>query len=256
MKYAAIAASAPFANQMHRSRKRPFPHPSDMATLRPQLPPELIMTGRLAPIYSAAWRAAIVLLTVQISVDSTLRYITNSQPGPEPVVANAFATPFLVLHVIGAMTALLVGPLQFVRAVRTRWPAFHRMTGRIYILGCAIGAPTGFILAWGTTAGPVAAIGFAIPAVLWPAFTWLGLRAAVERRVDDHRDWMLRSYALIASAITLRLMLPAALMAGYEFFPAYRVISWLTWTTNLALCEYFIRRNRASVTGRARFATV
>ena len=214
------------------------------------------MTGRLAPIYSAAWRAAIVLLTVQISIDSTLRYITASQPAPDPILANAFATPFLVLHVVGAMIALIVGPLQFVRAIRTRWPAFHRMTGRIYVLGCAIGAPTGLVLALGTTAGPIAAIGFAIPAVLWPVFTWFGLRAAIDRRLDDHRDWMLRSYALIASGITLRLMLPAALMAGYEFFPAYRVISWLTWTTNLTLCEYFIRRNRTWTAARARLASV
>ena len=213
------------------------------------------MTGRLAPIYTAAWRAALVLLTVQISIDSTLRYITNSQPAPDPIVANAFATPFLFLHVIGAMIALLVGPFQFVSAIRTRWPAFHRMTGRIYILACAIGAPTGFVLALGTTAGPVAAIGFAIPAVLWPAFTWLGLRAVIDRRIDDHREWMLRSYALIASGITLRLMLPSALMMGYEFYPAYRVISWLTWTTNLALCEYFIRRRRATTTVHATFAS-
>ncbi len=212
------------------------------------------MTASLAPIYSVAWRAAVVLLTVQISIDSTLRYITASQPAPDPILANAFATPFLVLHVVGAMIALVAGPLQFVRAIRTRWPAFHRMTGRIYILGCAIGAPTGLVLALGTTAGPVAATGFAIPSILWPAFTWLGLRAVLEGRVDDHREWMLRSYALIASGITLRLMLPAAMMAGYEFYPAYRVISWLTWTANLGLCEYFIRRNRASATGATRFA--
>lgn len=214
------------------------------------------MTGRLAQIYAAAWRSAVVILTVQISIDSALRYITNSQPAPDPIVANAFANPFLVLHVIGAITALLVGPLQFVRAIRTRWPAFHRMAGRIYILACAIGAPTGFVLAMGTTAGPVAAVGFAILAVLWPAFTWLGLRAALDWRLDDHRDWMLRSYALVASAITLRLMLPSALMMGYDFYPAYRVISWLTWTTNLALCEYFIRRRRASGTAHAMLAPV
>lgn len=212
------------------------------------------MTGKLAPIYSAAWRAAVVLLTVQVAIDATLRYLARTQPAPEPILANAFATPFLVLHVIGAMTALLVGPLQFVGAIRSRWPAFHRMTGRIYILGCAIGAPTGLVLALGTSAGPVAAIGFTIPAILWPAFTWLGLRAAIEGRLVDHREWMLRSYALIASGLTLRLMLPAALMSGYDFYPAYRVISWLTWTTNLALCEYVIRRRRPSITARAMFA--
>ena len=212
------------------------------------------MPPPLPTIYSAAWRAAIVLFTLQISFNSTLRYITHSQEVPEPILANSYATPFLVLHVVGAMVSFLVGPLQFVRLIRERWPAFHRMTGRVYVLGCVIGAPTGFVLALGTSAGPISGAGFALAALLWPLFTWLGLRAVFERRYDDHRDWMLRSYAVLAGAITLRLMLPAALMAGYEFYPAYRIISWLTWGTNLALCEYAIRRRRAAPARRATVA--
>jgi uncharacterized membrane protein len=214
------------------------------------------MTRTLPRIYWAAWWAAIVLLTVQISTESTLRYITGSQPAPEPIVANAFGTPFLVLHVIGAMTAFLVGPLQFMPAIRRRWPAFHRATGRIYVLGCALGAPTGFILALGTSAGPIAGVPFAVSAVFWSVFTWLGLRAVLEGRVDEHREWMLRGYAVLAGAITLRLMLPAALMSGYEFYPAYRVISWLNWSVNLALVELWIRRKRSLAGVRSDLAAV
>ncbi len=213
------------------------------------------MTPSPATIYSAAWRAAVVLLSIEISIVSALRYVTGSEPAPEPILGNAFASPFLVLHVVSSIMALLVGPLQFVRLVRERWPAFHRATGRLYVLSCAVGAPTGFVLALGTTAGPIAGAAFAMSALLWPLFTWLGVRAAVERRFDDHRDWMLRAYAILAGAITLRLMLPAALMSGYDFYPAYRLISWLGWSTNLAICEYWIRRNRASAAKPARFAT-
>ncbi|HWT11723.1 MAG TPA: DUF2306 domain-containing protein [Allosphingosinicella sp.] len=199
-----------------------------------------------SPIYSIAWRSAVMLLTVEIATVSALRYFTGSEAPPPPIVANAFAQPFLVVHVAGGVIALLVGPLQFVRRIRARRPALHRAAGLAYILACAIGAPAGFILALGTTAGPVAAVGFAIPAALWPVFTWLGYRAAVERRFADHREWMLRSYALTATAITLRLMLPAAAFLGLEFLPAYRVIAWLGWIVNLALFEYYIRRSRAS----------
>jgi uncharacterized membrane protein len=152
------------------------------------------------------------------------------------------------------VTALLVGPLQFLRQVRSRWPAFHRVTGRIYVFACAIGAPAGLMLALGTTAGPIAALGFAIPALLWPLFTWLGYRAAVERRIEAHREWMLRSYALTATAITLRLMIPASAFLELEFVAAYRVISWLGWITNLALFEYYIRRNRGSTRTSTRLA--
>jgi uncharacterized membrane protein len=208
----------------------------------------------LAPIYSTAWRAIVVLLSVEIAIVSVLRYFTSIAPPPEPVVANAFANPFLILHVIAGVIALLVAPVQFVRRIRTRWPAFHRATGRIYVAACAVAAPTGFMLAVGTTAGPVAAVGFAIPAMLLAVFTWLAWRAAVERRFGDHREWMLRSYAVTATAITLRLMLPASALLEIGFFTAYPIIAWLSWSTNLLLFEYVIRRGRASTTSYPKLA--
>lgn len=198
----------------------------------------------LSSFYPVAWRALVALLTVEIAIVSALRYFAGLEPPPPPIAANAFARPFLVLHVAGGVAALLAGPLQFVRRIRARRPAFHRAAGRIYCLGCAIGAPAGLVLALGTTSGPVAGAGFGVQALLWALFTWLGYRAAVERRFADHREWMLRSFALTAAAITLRLMLPAALFAGLDFAPAYRVIAWLAWTVNLAAVEYHIRRSR------------
>jgi uncharacterized membrane protein len=202
------------------------------------------MIRRLAPLYSTAWRTIVVLLSVEIAIVSVLRYFTSLAEPPEPIVANAFATPFLPIHVAASVVALLLGPLQFVRRVRTRRPGFHRATGRLYVIGCAIGAPTGVVLALGSTAGPMVNVGFAIPGVLCAVFTWLGWRAAVERRFDDHRDWMLRSYGMIAAAITLRLLIPAAAFLEIDFLAAYRVNSWTAWIINLLVIEYAIRRQR------------
>lgn len=204
-----------------------------------------------SPIHSTAWRAVVALLTIEIAIVSALRYFVGSEAPPPPIVANAFAQPWLVVHVAGGMAALLAGPLQFVRRIRTRWPAFHRASGRIYVTGCAIGAPAGLVLALGATAGPVAGAGFATQAVLWAGFTWLGYRAAVERRFGAHREWMLRSYACTAAAITLRLMIPAAFLLELEFVAAYRVIAWACWGVNLALVELHIRRSRGSGLGSA-----
>lgn len=213
------------------------------------------MNQRLAPTFSAAWRAAVVLLTIEIVIVSLLRYLTDGLPPPPPVVANAYADPFLIVHVLSGVIAFVVGPLQFVRRTRERRPALHRATGYVYVAACAVAAPAGFMLALGTTAGPVAGTGFAIPAVLLPFFTWLAVRAAVERRFEEHRDWMLRSYAVIATAITLRLMLPASAALGFDFFTAYPVIAWLSWLTNLVLVEHVIRRRRASTAPFGTLAT-
>ncbi len=203
------------------------------------------MIRKLVPIWSAAWRALLMFFAIEIAIVSLMRYVTGGDTPPPPIAANAFAWPFLAIHTVSAGTALLLGPLQFVRRLRTRWPAFHRATGKTWLLACAIAAPSGFVLALGTSAGPIAGAGFALCAVLLAVFSWRGWRAAIERRFDDHRAWMLRSWALIAAAITLRLMLPfSGLVLGLGFYTAYPVIAWLSWLTNLALVETHIRRTR------------
>lgn len=207
----------------------------------------MLVDQRLARILSAICWVAVLLLIAQILATSWFRYLANSEAPPPPIVANAFADPFLLVHVVTGMIALLLGPLQFLRAIRARLPAVHRATGRLYVASCAVAAPTGFMLALGTTAGPVAGAGFAMQALLWLLVTILGLRAAVERRFAEHREWMLRSYALTAAAITLRVMLPASFVLGFQFLPAYQAIAWLSWTTNLVLVEYYIRRKRVSI---------
>jgi uncharacterized membrane protein len=213
------------------------------------------MTRKLVPIYAIAWRAMIFVLSVEIAVVSVLRYFTDLEPPPAPIVANAFADPFLAVHVAGGVVALLVGPLQFVRPIRARWPAFHRASGRLYVAACAIGAPTGFVLALGSVAGPAVNVGFAIPAVLCALFTWLGWKAAVERRFADHSAWMLRSYAVIAAALTLRLLIPASAFLDLDFFEAYRVNAWLAWIINLLLVELMIRRLSRRTAGSTPRAT-
>jgi len=207
-------------------------------------------------LWSAAWRTLLVFFAIEIAVVSLMRYVIGGDSPPPPIAANAFAWPFLAIHTISGVIALLIGPLQFVRRIRTRWPAFHRTTGKLYVLASLIAAPSGFVLALGTSAGPIAGTGFALSAVLLGLFTWRGWRAAVERRFEAHRAWMLRSWAMIAAAITLRLMLPfSGLVLGLPFYPAYRVIAWLAWLTNLALVEYWIRRSRAPAPGYVRLVT-
>lgn len=203
------------------------------------------MASTSTPVIPYAWRAFILLFTIEIAYVSTVRYFIGSETPPTLIVDNAFANPFLVLHAAGGVVALVLAPLQFVQVVRRKWPAVHRAVGYLSLAACAVAAPAGLMLAIGTTAGQVAAVGFAIPALLWPTFAWLGWRAAVDRRFDDHRRWMLRMYAIVATAITLRLMLPAAGLMQLDFLPAYRAIAWLSWSTTLLLFEVYIRRSKA-----------
>ena len=161
-------------------------------------------------------------------------------PAPE-VRANLFANPWLIVHMALGGTALLVGPLQLLPALRRR-RAVHRWLGRIYLVGCLVGGIAGLTMAFGTTAGPVAAMGFGSLAVVWLTTNVQGWRMARAKRFDVHRAWMLRSFALTFGAVMLRVYLPLSQIMGIAFADAYTMIAWLAWVPNLMIVELYLRR--------------
>lgn len=164
----------------------------------------------------------------------------GGSPGPQ-VLANLFARPWLLVHAAGAGTALLTVAFQFLPAIRRR-RAVHRWIGRVYGSAVIISGSAGLALSVGTTAGPIAGLGFGLLAVIWIYVTSQGWLAARARRFDEHRRWMIRSFSLTFAAVTLRLYMPAAGIAGLDMGQAYVAIAWLAWVPNLALAELYLRR--------------
>jgi hypothetical protein len=169
------------------------------------------------------------------------RYLAAVGPMPPQIVANLFARPWLVVHVAGAATALLLVPLNLLPQIRRRAPAAHRWIGRVYVVSCLIGGLAGFILAFGSFAGPIATAGFGSLAVIWIGVNAAGWRAALQRRFADHRAWMIRSFALTFGAVTLRLYLALLPLLHVSFVDGYRAISFLAWVPNLILAELYLR---------------
>ena len=180
------------------------------------------------------------LLSAAVALFS-YRYLPRIGPlGPE-ILANLFARPWLDVHVAGAATALLLGPVQFLPWVRRRFPGLHRTLGRVYVIGCLAGGVGGLFMAFGTMAGPIATTGFASLAVCWILANAQGWRLAVARRFDDHRAWMLRSFAMTFAAVTLRIYIVVLPMLGVAYIDAYRASSFLAWIPNLILVELYLR---------------
>jgi len=150
--------------------------------------------------------------------------------------------PFLVAHIFGGSGALLFGPWQFSRRLRSRYLNFHRWLGRFYLVSVLVGSISGFILAVFSEGGLPTHLGFGILAVVWfytGLMAYISIRAG---RVDEHRQWMIRNFALALAAVTLRIYLPFMLaVPHWEFMRAYVPISWLCWVPNLVLAEWLIR---------------
>jgi hypothetical protein len=190
------------------------------------------------------WSLA-ALLSVAVALFS-YRYLPRAGFLAPDILANLFARPWLDVHVAGAATALLVGSFQFIPALRRRWPAGHRWNGRIYAMGCLVGGLGGFMLAFGSTKGPIATAGFASLGLIWIFVTAMGWRTALQRRLVEHRRWMIRSWALTLAAVTLRLYLVALPLVPVSPLDGYRAISFLAWVPNLILAELYLRRRSAS----------
>ncbi|MDF2119528.1 DUF2306 domain-containing protein [Roseiarcaceae bacterium H3SJ34-1] len=172
---------------------------------------------------------------------ASFRYFLDAGPMPPKIVANALAVPWLKIHIAGAATALLVGSFQFIHRLRRYCPPLHRWTGRLYVSACLVGGATGFVLALGTTMGPVATAGFGTLAVAWLVVTARGWLLARQRRFSEHRRWMIRSWALTIAAVNLRIYILVAFLIGLPFDASYPVISFLAWVPNLIAAEIYLR---------------
>lgn len=169
-------------------------------------------------------------------------------PFVRELMAN-FPVP-LLLHLAGGAVALVCGALQFHRGLRLRRPALHRRLGQTYVIAVLASGLGGLWLALASTAGPPAQFGFGLLAVAWLWSTVAAYRHARARRFERHEAWMVRSYALTLAAVTLRLYIPAFLIAGVPFPQAYVTIAWLCWVPNLVVAEWVVLRGvgaRASV---------
>jgi len=188
------------------------------------------------------WAVMAILSTV-VGAYALFLTVTGFAFVPSNVKANAFPSPLGVeIHIAASAFALLMGPWQFLRPLRTRWPNVHRWMGRTYVAACLAGGAAGASIALFSQAGPIAGSAFLVLGVLWVLTTSLGWRAARQRRFVDHERWMIRSFALTFAAVTLRAYLPIGIMLypGDFYFP-YRVIAWLCWVPNLLVAETWLR---------------
>jgi uncharacterized membrane protein len=186
------------------------------------------------------WTATVLAAAIALTA---YRYLLPGMPGaPANVLANQFArTGALVLHAGVSATALLLGALQFFPRIRTRWPAWHRRAGTLYVICCMIGGVAALLLALGTSAGPIGSAGFGLLGLLWLGTTAQAWRYARARDFVRHRRWMTRSYALTFAAVTLRLYLPVVFIAHWNPDVGYRAISFLCWVPNLIVAELWLR---------------
>jgi hypothetical protein len=149
---------------------------------------------------------------------------------------------WLLAHVIAGTVALLFGPLQLWLGLNRRTAIPHRILGVIYVLSVAIGSTSAFNLAFHTDFGWVFAIGFTSMGAAWVITTTFATMAICLHRVEQHREWMIRSYVVTFGFVTFRILEVGLDLAHVgTIVERMTAASWLAWTVPLLITESILQ---------------
>jgi uncharacterized membrane protein len=167
---------------------------------------------------------------------------------PEQRLVYVAHTTALIMHIVGAMLAIIIGPFQFLPGIRKgRFLNIHRWLGRTYLLGVLFGGLGGLYMAQFAHGGIISRLGFAGLGLLWLYSGFRAYKHIRNKEIEQHREWMTRNYALTFAGVMLRLWVPTFTSVGVDFLTAYVIIAWLCWVPNLLVAEWIIQRRSQRV---------
>lgn len=176
------------------------------------------------------------------ALDDNVGFLSAKQ---EYIHIPVWKTAFYI-HVFSSIFTLLAGFSQFSNYVLAKYKKLHRVLGRIYAFNILlINFPSGFIMAIYANGFIPSKIAFLILDCLWFFFTLKAIIEIKRKNVQAHKEYMIRSYALTCSAITLRTWkLILSSMFTIDPVTLYMIDAWLGFIPNLFFAEWLIRRKR------------
>eukprot|EP00913_Durusdinium_trenchii_P031320 g29327.t1 len=128
----------------------------------------------------------------------------------------------IYIHAMASATALAIGPFQVIPSWRRKHMLGHRRAGRVYFVCCFAGSISGMTLSLSAQGGMVGKVGFFSLGVVWLLSNLVGFVAIVFPKIRTiwlHEAAMQVSCALTYSAVSLRIMLPVAVLNTEHFQP-------------------------------------
>jgi uncharacterized membrane protein len=111
----------------------------------------------------------------------------------------------LLPHGITGALALCLGASQFSTRLRQRRVRLHRILGRCYVTAVALSAPMGIYITIMRNELPLR-VAVITQATLWFLATAVAFYCIRHRNFQQHRQWMIRSYAITLIFVTDRVL--------------------------------------------------
>jgi uncharacterized membrane protein len=192
----------------------------------------------------ASWRLATFLGLVGLAAfvfvgAAALPYYLSPSFGPPEYAPRR---GWLMLHISGGLVALLTGPVQLWLGLADRGMTWHRRMGTAYVAAVGTGAIAGYYMAFATDFGWLFGASLASLATAWVTTTGMAVLAIKRSLIEQHKEWMIRSYVLTFAFVLFRLVFPALQAAGIGTVPEQLAAAgWLSWTLPLLAAELILQ---------------
>ena len=196
--------------------------------------PALLILLSVIPLVAGLFRLYGLAGGAEITPENT-RFFEN----PVPVAA----------HILGSVLFCLLGAFQFSAGCRQRYPASHRVSGRIVIPSGLVVALSGLWMARYYPEvdfdGPLLySLRMTVGSAMIIALL-LGLAAILRRNIECHQAWMTRAYALGLGAGTQALThIPWFVFPEIQGELSRALLMGAGWLINLLVAEWIIIRRR------------
>ncbi|KOP69191.1 hypothetical protein AMS62_20970 [Bacillus sp. FJAT-18019] len=110
------------------------------------------------------------------------------------------------VHIVFACIAMAAGLLNFSRKIFDKSRRFHRLNGYVYLLSVLVVVITSGYMAPYATGGKISSIGFNAVNMIWLVITIVAFVQIKQKRILQHRNWMIRSYAFCFTNMLIHLI--------------------------------------------------
>ena len=152
----------------------------------------------------------------------------------------------MVMWEAPATIALLVGPWQLLSGLRRSHLHYHRVSGGVYLLAIGVSSCASLYLGLAATE-PHWTVRFplGVLSVAWMVTTGMAYVAIRNRRFEQHKEWMIRSYVLTFAFVVTRLAreFPSLWLLGTEEQVA-TTVNWVCWTIPLFVAEALFQKSK------------
>lgn len=152
-------------------------------------------------------------------------------------------------HGILGAVYLALAPLQFSKKLRTRFLNFHRWSGRfLFLIGLVIGVSALFMAVVIPYSGFSEQIIIGFFSALFLVSLVISFRSIRAKNIEQHRQWMIRAFAIGLSIATMRLIFVPGLILfelSRQQTEAWSIISFtIAFVLHCSAAELWIRKTK------------